>query len=86
MTPKTRDIALIAVSTASVALFYRYLRLVGTVEGMRKAHEAAIQQTRGSFAISYRERINKVLDICVDSGMDGDNLKAVIDITDGPLA
>ena len=85
MSPKTRDIALIAVSAASVALFYRYLYFVGTVEGMRKAHTAAIQQTRESFAASYRERINKVLDICVDSGMDGDNLKAVINITDGPL-
>ena len=85
MSPKTRDIALIAVSTASVALFYRYLYFVGIVEGMRKAHKDAIQQTRESFTTSYRERINKVLDICVDSGMDGDNLKAVINITDGPL-
>ena len=85
MSPKTRDIALITVSAASVALFYRYLYFVGIVEGMRKAHKAAIQQTRESFATSYRERINKVLDICVDSGMDGDNLKAVINVTDGPL-
>lgn len=85
MSPKTRDIALIAVSAASVALFYRYLYFVGIAEGMRKTHKAAIQQTRESFAASYRERIDKVLDICVDSGMDGDNLKAVINITDGPL-
>ena len=85
MSPKTRDIALIAMSAASVALFYRYLYFVGIVEGMRKAHKAAIQQTRESFAVSYRERIDKVLDICVDSGMDSDNLKAVINITDGPL-
>ena len=85
MFPKTRDLALIAVSAASVALFYRYLYFVGIVEGMRKAHTAAIQQTRESFTTSYRERIDKVLDICIDSGMDSDDLKAVIDITDGPL-
>lgn len=85
MSPKNRDIALIAVSTVSVALLYRYLYFVGIVEGMRKAHETAIQQTRTSFAAAYRERIDKVLDICVDSGMDGDNLKTVINITDGPL-
>lgn len=85
MSPKTRDIALIAVSTASVALLYRCLYFAGIVEGLQKAHKSAIEQTHASFAASYRERINKVLDICVDSGMDGDNLKAVIDITDGPL-
>ena len=85
MSPKTRDFALVAVSAASVALFYRYLYFVGIVEGMRKTHKAAIQQTRVDFATSYRERIDKVLDICVDSGMDGDSLKAVIDITNGPL-
>ena len=85
MSPKTRDAALIAMSTVSVALFYRYLYFVGIAEGMQKAHNAAIQQTRASFAASYRERIDKVLDICVDSGMDGDSLKAVINITDGPL-
>lgn len=85
MSPKTRDIALIAMSAASVALFYRYLYVVGIAEGMRKAHNADIQQIRASFAASYRERIDKVLDICVDSGMGGDNLKAVINITDGPL-
>ena len=85
MSPKTRDIALIAMSAASITLFYRYLYTVGIAEGMRKARKAAIQQTRASFAVSYRERIDKVLDICVDSGMSGDNLKAVINITDGPL-
>ena len=85
MSPKTRDIALVATSTASIVLFYRCLYFVIITEGLRKAHKAAIQQTRASFAAAYRERIDKVLDICVDSGMDGDNLKAVIDITDGPL-
>ena len=86
MSPKIRDIALVAMSTTSIALLYRYLYLAGIVEGMKKTHEAAIQQTRESFSTSYRERINKVLDICVDSGMDGDSLKAVINVTDGPLS
>lgn len=85
MSPKTRDIALIAASSASIVLFYRCLCFVGIAEGLRKTHKAAIQQTHASFAAAYRERIDKVLDICVDSGMDGDSLKAVIDITDGPL-
>lgn len=85
MSPKTRDIALIAMSATSIALLYRYIHLVGVVEKMRKDHADAVQQICTVYAISYRERINNVLDICVDSGMDGDNLNAVINITDGPL-
>lgn len=85
MSNSTRDIALVATTTATIVLFYRWLFLVGLVEGIKKSHESAIAQTQLDYTIAYRERVNKVLDICVDSEMDGKSLKAVKDITDGPL-
>nr|DAT35134.1 MAG TPA: hypothetical protein [Caudoviricetes sp.]DAY44718.1 MAG TPA: hypothetical protein [Caudoviricetes sp.] len=84
-TNSIRDIALVGTSTFALVLLYRWLFLAGLVEGIRKSHKSAIQQIRLDYSTAYRERVNKVLDVCVDSGMNGDSLKAVKDITDGPL-
>ena len=85
MSISTRNIALIATSTASIALFYRCLYLAGLAEGIRKSRNVDIRLIKLETAIAYRKRINQVLDICVDSGMAGDSLKAITEITSGPL-
>ena len=86
MSISTRNIALIATSTASIALLYRCLYLAGLAEGIRKSRDVDIRLIKLETAIAYRKRINQVLDICVDSGMDGDSLKDIIEITSGPLS
>ena len=85
MSISTRNIALIATSTASIALLYRCLYLAGLAEGIRKSRDVDIRLIKLETAIAYRKRINQVLDICVDSGMGGDSLKAITEITSGPL-
>lgn len=85
MSSSTRNIALIATSTLSIALFYRCLYLAGLAEGIRKSRDVDIRLIKLETAIAYRKRANQILDICVDSGMDGANLKAVVDLTSGSL-
>ena len=85
MSSSTRNLALIATSTASILLFYRCLYLAGLAEGIRKSRDIDIQLIELETSIAYRKRVNQVLDICVDSGIDGDNLKAIVDLTSGPL-
>ena len=86
MSSSTRNIALIATSTASLLLFYRCLYLAGLAEGIRKSRDVDIRLIKLETSIAYRKRVNQVLDICVDSGMDGDSLKAIVDLTSGPLS
>jgi hypothetical protein len=87
MSISTRNIALVATSTASIiALFYRCLYLAGLAEGIRKSRDVDIRLIKLETSIAYRKRINQVLNICVDSGMDGDSLKAITEITSGPLS
>ena len=85
MSSSTRNIALIATSTASLLLFYRCLYLADLAEGIRKSRDVDIRLIKLETAIAYRKRANQILDICVDSGMDGANLKAVVDLTSGSL-
>ena len=85
MSSSTRNLALIATSTASILLFYRCLYLAGLAEGIRKSRDVDIRLIKLETSIAYRKRVDQVLDICVDSGMDGDNLKAIVDLTSGPL-
>ena len=86
MSSSTRNIALIATSTTSLLLFYRCLYLAGLAEGIRKSRDVDIRLIKLETSIAYRKRVNQVLDICVDSGMDGDSLKAIVDLTSGPLS
>ena len=85
MSISIRNLALVATSTASIALIYRCFYLAGLAEGIRKSRDVDIRLIKLETAIAYRKRINQVLDICVDSGMDGDSLKAITEITSGPL-
>lgn len=86
MSSSTRNIALIATSTASILLFHRCLYLAGLAESIRKSRDVDIRLIKLETLIAYRKRVNEVLDICVDSGMDGDSLKAIVDLTNGSLS
>ncbi len=86
MSSSTRNIALIATSTASLLLLYRCLYLAGLAEGIRKSRDVDIRLIKLETSIAYRKRVNQILDICTDSGMDDDNLKAIVDLTSGPLS
>ena len=77
MSNNTRDIALVATATASLALLYRCLFLAGLVAGIQKANK--------STASSFRARLSQIRFICENSEMSDDQLKAIRDLVDRPL-
>ena len=77
MSNTARDIALAATTTASIALFYRWLYLAGLVAGIQKSNKAAVY--------SFRARLAQIRYICENSEMSDDQLKAIRDLVDRPL-
>ena len=77
MSNTARDIALAATTTASIALFYRWLYLAGFVAGIQKSNKAAVS--------SFRARLAQIRFICENSEMSDDQLKAIRDLVDRPL-
>lgn len=77
MSNTARDIALAATTTASIALFYRWLYLAGLVAGIQKANK--------STASSFRARLSQIRYICENSEMSDDQLEAIRDLVDRPL-
>ena len=77
MSNTARDIALAATTTASIALFYRWLFLAGLVAGIQKSNKAAVS--------SFRARLAQIQSICENSEMSDDQLKAIRDLVDRPL-
>ena len=77
MSNTARDIALVATTTASIALFYRCLFLAGLVAGIQKSNKAAVS--------SFRARLYQIRYICENSDMSDDQLKAIRDVVDRPL-
>lgn len=77
MSNTARDIALAATTTASIALFYRWLYLAGIVAGIQKSNKAAVS--------SFRARLSQIRFICENSEMSDDQLEAIRDLVDRPL-
>ncbi|MBF1652239.1 MAG: hypothetical protein HXO60_07040 [Rothia mucilaginosa] len=77
MSNNTRDIALVATTTASLVLFYRCLFLAGIVAGIQKTNKSAVT--------SFRARLSQIRFICENSEMSDDQLKAIHDLVDRPL-
>lgn len=77
MSNNARDIALVATTTASIALLYRCLFLAGIVAGIQKTNKSAVS--------SFRARLSQIRFICENSEMSDDQLKAIRDLVDRPL-
>ena len=77
MSNNARDIALVATTTASIALFYRCLFLAGIVAGIQKANKSAVS--------SLRARLYQIQFICENSEMSDNQLKAIHGLVNRPL-
>ena len=81
----TSNHAVVCLSVLSIALFSRYVYLVGIMEGSRKANRKAINSAHDYLQNTYHDRVKTLLDICSDSCMTEDIFNDVCDLMDCPL-
>ena len=80
-----RNHAMIFISVFSAALYFRYVYLVGVLEGTRKANRKAVNSAHDYLQNTYHDRVKTLLDICSDSDMTEDAFNDVCDLMDCPL-